>query len=444
MAMPFVGLVLLGGIPLTADDESSRPRVIATTDGEIDDRDSMIRFLMYANEWDIEGIVYSSSRFHWLGHTWSGVEWINAQIDMYGRVYPNLRKHADGFPTAQELKSKVYVGNISSVGEMDQDTPGADRIVSVLLDDKPGRVYLQAWGGTNTIAKALATIRREHPDQIAKVSQKAVIYIILDQDPTFREYIEPNWPELEVLVSTRQFAAIAYNWRQLIPLPRRVFFERPWMEGNITVDRGPLAGAYESNDGAFRSEGDSPSFMHQIDVGLRSLENPSHGGWGGRFAREKPGVTNVWRDAEDDGDVYKPIWRWAEAFQHDWAARADWCVLPYREANHPPLVVLKGKPDVTATPGASLSLDLSESADPDGDELRTSWWHYREPGSCARPVTITDDDRAVASMRIPADARDGDTIHLIGQVTDSGRPPLTRYARVIVTVKTGRDQARDQ
>jgi hypothetical protein len=147
---------------------------------------------------------------------------------------------------------------------------------------------------------------------------------------------------------------------------------------------------------------------------------------------------------EDDGDLYKPIWRWAEAFQHDWAARADWCVLPYREANHPPLVVLKGKADVTATPGASLSLDLSESADPDGDELRTSWWHYPEPGTYARSVTITDDDRAVASMRIPADARDGDTIHLIGQVTDSGRPPLTRYARVIVTVKTGRDQARDQ
>ena len=43
-----------------------RPRVIVTTDGEIDDRCSMVRFLMYANEWDVEGLIYSSSRFHWL------------------------------------------------------------------------------------------------------------------------------------------------------------------------------------------------------------------------------------------------------------------------------------------------------------------------------------------------------------------------------------------
>ena len=37
----------------------TRPRVVATTDGEIDDRCSMVRFLLYANEWDIEGIVES-------------------------------------------------------------------------------------------------------------------------------------------------------------------------------------------------------------------------------------------------------------------------------------------------------------------------------------------------------------------------------------------------
>ena len=40
---------------------AARPRIIATTDGEIDDRCSMVRFLLYANEWDIEGIIISSS-----------------------------------------------------------------------------------------------------------------------------------------------------------------------------------------------------------------------------------------------------------------------------------------------------------------------------------------------------------------------------------------------
>jgi hypothetical protein len=159
--------------------------------------------------------------------------------------------------------------------------------------------------------------------------------------------------------------------------------------------------------------------------------------------REKAGVTNVWRGAEDDGDVYKPIWRWANAFQHDWAARADWCVLPYREANHPPVVVLNGERDVTASPGAKVSLDVSQSADPDGDALRTSWWQYREPGSYTGHVPISQADRAVASVQIPADAQDGDTIHLIGEVTDSGRPPLTRCSRVIVTVEENQDRGKD-
>jgi hypothetical protein len=413
----------------------TRPRVVVTTDGEIDDRCSMIRFLLYANEFEVEGLINSSSRFHWLGQTWSGVEWINAQIGMYARVYDFLRKNAEGYPTAEELRSRLYVGNITNVGEMERDTPGADRIVRVLLDDRPGPVYLQAWGGTNTIAKALRTIQTQYPDQVDKVSQKAVVYIILDQDDTFRKYIEPNWPKLQVLGSFRQFGALAYAWANLIPYPHKALFERPWMEGYITVDRGPLAGAYEPNNGAFRSEGDSPSFMHQIDVGLRSLEHPSYGGWGGRFVQEKPGVNNVWRDAEDDGDVYKPIWRWATAFQNDFAARAAWCVTPYRDANHPPIVSLAGPADVEAVPGASVTLDVSGSGDPDGNRLHYSWWQYREPGSYKGTVAIRDSDRGLASAVIPADARPGDTIHLIAEVTDDGKPPLTRYARVIVTVR---------
>lgn len=318
---------------------------------------------------------------------------------------------------------------------MKEDTPGADRIVRVLLDDEPGPVYLQAWGGTNTIAKALHTIQNRHPDKIEKVSRKAVIYIILDQDQTFRKYIEPNWPKLEVLGSFRQFGAVAYSWRNIIPKPLRVFFERPWMEGNITVDRGPLAGAYEPADGAFRSEGDSPAFMQQIDVGLRSLENPGYGGWGGRFVEEKPGVTNVWRDAEDDGDLYKPIWRWAEEFQNDWAARADWCVRSYREANHPPMVSLAGPLDRVAAPGETVTLSARGSVDPDGDRLSFYWWQYREPSTCNDAAAIDNAESAVASVRIPAGAKEGETIHVIAQVTDSGKPPLTRYARVILTVR---------
>ncbi len=43
------------------------PRTIVTADPELDDLNSMIRFLLYSNEVQVEGLVYASSRFHWRG-----------------------------------------------------------------------------------------------------------------------------------------------------------------------------------------------------------------------------------------------------------------------------------------------------------------------------------------------------------------------------------------
>jgi len=437
----FITLLLLISLVITQNTAfarivkaGKRPRIIATTDGEIDDRCSMVRFLLYANEWDIECIIISSSKFHWDGHDWAGINWIDGQIDQYAKVYETLKQHASGFPTPNELKNKVWVGNISNVGAMDKDTPGSDRIVEVLLDNKPGPVYLQAWGGTNTVARALWKIQHKHPDQMEKVSNKAIIFIILDQDTTFRKYIEPNWPNLQVLGSFSQFACIAYRWDQKIPSPQKSFFEKPWMETNILKGHGPLCSLYEAKNGAFRSEGDSPSFMHQIRVGLRSMEKPGYGGWGGRFVREKPNG-NTWRGAKDDGDINKPIWRWAQAFQNDWAARADWCVKSYKKTNHPPEVKLSSKPDLKAKPGQTVQLSAKGTKDPDGDNLTYKWWQYKEPGTYKGAVNIKNANRQQVSFVVPGNAKNGQTIHIICEVTDNGSPPLTRYGRVIVNIE---------
>jgi len=411
----------------------TRPRIIATTDGEIDDRCSMVRFLLYANEWDIEGIIYSSSKFHWVGHNWDGIEWIQEDIAKYATFYETLKTHAPGFPTAQELLDKVFVGNISNVGVMDSDTPGSDRIVEVLLDSKPGQVYLQAWGGTNTIARALWKIQHNHPDRMQEVSQKAILFIILDQDKTFREYIEPNWPDLLTLGSFGQFGTIAYGWNRHIPEELHKHFDLKWIQKNILHDHGPLNARYEAHpEKGFRSEGDSPAFMHQIRVGLRSLEHPGFGSWGGRFIREKPGSA-VWKGARDGADRGKPIWRFAEAFQNDWAARADWCVRDYENANHPPKASLAGPLDRTARPNETVKLSAKPSTDPDGDHLTYQWWQYTDVDTCEAVLEIsTSEDGSIGTFVVPNEP--GKNIHVILEVTDNGDPPLTRYQRVIVTI----------
>ena len=149
----------------------AKPRVIVTTDGEVDDRCSMIRFLLYANEWDIEGLIHSSSKYHWKGddrhpeRNWAPVEWLDRQLDAYARVYPNLILHQPDYPTPEYLRSQVFVGNIALEGDMRAPTPGSQRIVEVLLNPDVSPVWLQAWGGSNTIARRSRRSRTSTPTE---------------------------------------------------------------------------------------------------------------------------------------------------------------------------------------------------------------------------------------------------------------------------------------
>ena len=111
--MNFTRIILLGLVFITiqafgGQKEKTnilKPRVIVTSDGEIDDECSMVRFLLYASEWDIEGIVTSSSQYHWHGHNWAGDDWLDPYLEAYSEVYPNLVLHDRNFPTPEYLKS---------------------------------------------------------------------------------------------------------------------------------------------------------------------------------------------------------------------------------------------------------------------------------------------------------------------------------------------------
>ncbi len=87
---------------------AQKPRVIATTDGEIDDQSSMVRFLMYACDYDVAGIVQVNG-VQKDGH--SKDKWIEAQIEKYAQVLPNLRLHNPDYPSAEQLLSVLKVGN---------------------------------------------------------------------------------------------------------------------------------------------------------------------------------------------------------------------------------------------------------------------------------------------------------------------------------------------
>lgn len=490
-------LMSLSALAQNSQPTSAKPRTIVTTDGEVDDVDTFIRLLLYSSEFDILGLVYSSSQWHYKGDgkgtkftsemantakrygertelRWPGTTWMEEYISHYAKVYPNLIKHAKGYPTPDHLRSLVRVGNIDFEGEMSRDTEGSDFIKKILLDNDPSPVYLQIWGGTNTVARALKSIEDQYkntPNWSAiakKVSDKAIIYAVLDQDATYQKYVAPNWPHIKVLYNSDQFWSFAYLWPRVVPKELQTYLAGKWFAENIRFGHGPLLESYylwgddrklpgdpEHTHGDmaeakkfnrsqydFISEGDSPAFFYLVDVGLRSKEDVSYGGWGGRMVQSSTNPYR-WEDGKHvtDYDPYTqkaeaayPQTRWIPALQNDFAARADWCVKSYNEANHPPVVKLAHAHDLRVKPGQTVTLSGS-ATDPDGNALSYRWWQYEEVDSYDGKVALQNADQAKTSFTVPTDATAGKTIHLILEVTDKGSPTLTRYQRVIATVE---------
>lgn len=458
-----------------------KPRVIVTSDGEIDDECSLVRFLLYTNEWDVEGIITSSSQYHWQGHRWAGDDWAFPYLDAYEKVYPGLLEHDKAYPTPEYLKSVTLPGNVAEEGEMDSITPGSQHIVKVLLDESDDRpVWIQAWGGSNTIARALKTIEEDFPYKMGIVANKLRLFLIWEQDSTYQSYIRSHWKKYNIpTIISDQFWAMAYQWDKVMPEDKIDYFKVDWMKSNIIEGHGPLCSlyqAYQGGDdnegwgaghpkqkGSFRSEGDSPAFLHTIPTGLRNMESPKFGGWGGRYVNVRENtwldpvpfegyeypegrwytssawgrnyMRSVYPENQDQMNVYfKPLTRWVGAIQNDFAARADWCVKSFNDANHQPVVQLNHKVDLIANPGDVVRLNAESSYDPDDNELSCQWWQYEEADTYEGTVIIEQPESFKTTITVPADAVKGETIHIICEVRDDGTPNLTRYKRVIITV----------
>ena len=119
--------------------------------------------------------------------------------------------------------------------------------------------------------------------------------------------------------------------------------------------------------------------------------------------------------------------------QNEFAARADWCVLPYTKANHPPVVTIKQSGVLKAKAGSTLKLN-AKVKDPDGNKIHYKWWQYFEVDTYEGKINFVNDQTPSVSVTVPSDAKVGDTIHIILSATDNGTPELTRYGRVVVEV----------
>lgn len=466
-------LALLATVPARAagsGDERSRVVVLTDISNEPDDEESMVRFLVSANEFDVEGLVATTST--WLRQT-TRVDLIHRQLDAYAQVRPNLLRHAPGFPAPEALRAVTAVGQpaygMAAVG--DGRTTAGSRLLLAAADRRdPRPLWISVWGGANTLAQALWDARRERgPAELETLVGKLRVYTISDQDDA-GPWLRREFPGLFYIVSPSTTDSKEYwraTWtgisgdRHYRNGPGHAFHlvDNPWLEENVIRGHGPLGALYPRLE--YIMEGDTPSFLGLVRNGLGWAIRPDYGGWGGRYAlyRAHGETRPIWTNNQDSRDTVEidgqshtsdqaTIWRWRADFQNEFAARMDWCVTSDPAgANHPPVAVLngdgtRGVVEVVVRPGGIVGWSAEGSFDPDGDPFEVRWWIYPEAGTLrdARGRGFPDDVRLSATRGLsttlvaPAVRRPA-TLHVVAEVRDRGTPPLVAYRRTVVTVQ---------
>jgi hypothetical protein len=421
-----------------------RLRLIIETDagGDPDDEQSLVRFLLYVNEWDVEGIIANRPRTRDgenLNRERSGLGVVRALVKAYGECWPNLVQHDPRYPKPEALLARTVAG----YGETEE---AVNLILRAVDRDDPRPVWYADWGSdrgsaTNNLRRALDRILRERDSGgYAKFKDRLrLIGYDLYAEHTTRA---PDW---KFWLNTFQPPLDGKRWyhRFSALTAQAGGFD---LQRDVLTGHGPLGALYPTNTTHWQKEGDTMTFLYLVPTGLNDPTQPGWGSWAGRYGprEDAAGRPYYWANQADawNGTTNRDntLARWAAHLQNDFRARLDWCVKPFNEANHPPRVLLNGVRGgevlrLSAKTGSKLKLDAGATRDPDRQRLRFEWVHYPEPGTYRGSVQIEGAGTEVATVHVPEDAG-GKNFHVIVAVTDEGKPPLTRYRRALIEAKT--------
>ena len=432
---------------------NAKPRLLVLTDigGDPDDQQSMIRLMTYANEFEIEGLLATSTCTKAEPQPTTRCDLIRRTIEAYGQVRPMLVQHDSRYPEPETLLEKVHAGNpargMKAIG-LAGDTNASQWIIRALDRMDPRPLNVAIWGGQTDLAQALWRIRHDRGEEaLGAAAARLRVHDIGDQDGLLG-WITREFPGLFYIFS----GAPAHldmrmgAYRGMYLGGDESLTSLNWIETHVLRGRGPLGALYPTktwtapNPHGVLKEGDTPSWFYFLPNGLGSASHPSWGGWGGRFERSAEGVyRDAWDTVNGTRSARASVWRWRDAYQRDFQARMDWCVRPPGASSHPPAVVLNDDDSrepvrVQSAPGQTVRLTAEGTSDPDGGGLSFRWWVYPEAGSCPAEVEVCRPDGMEAEIPLREDMHGAD-VHVILEVTNSGEPPLTRYRRAVISVR---------
>ena len=458
-------LLLLSGslfarLPLFASPpaDSLKPRIVVLTDispndVEPDDMESLIRLLVHADLFEIEGLVATTGWSNPGGN--ERPDLIRKAIDAYEEDLPNLRKRSDQnghradesrqhigyWPSPGYLRSRTVLGSttrgMEHIGD-GNDSPGSKLIIDMADENDERPIWVLAWGGANTLAQAIWRVREDRgADALQGFLDRVRLYTITDQDRSYKEGTPYD-------ISSHQWMREAFE--------KDLFFiwdESAWKFQNGTgranwdeyathvQGHGNLGRMYPKYK--YGVEGDTPSFLYVLPNGLNRPEHPGWGSWGGYFEWALGPDEETYAYTNHEGtEAHAVASTYEEHFYpatfNNFAARMDWA--NEGRGNRNPQVVIGGDSSLatirlTPEAGTTVTLDGSSTYDPDGDSVSFSWWVLSEAGSYRQAVTLSGSDSDRAVVAVPPDAA-GKTFHVIAEVTDNGTPTLTSYCRIIV------------
>ncbi len=425
---------------LTTDN---RRRLLIETDagGDPDDEQSLVRFLLYANEWDLEGIIANrpvTRRPENRNPADTGLGIVRRLLVAYGQCWTNLVQHDARYPAENSLWQRTVAGHNNT-------DDGVNLILAAVDQDDPRPLWYSDWGtdhgaATNNLRRALDRVRHERgPEGYARFKSKLRL-ASYDQfaehtttlEPPFPIWVDTFRPELEGKRWYHRFSALT---------AQAGGFD---LVRDVLTGHGPLGALYPTDTTHWAKEGDTMTFLYLVPTGMNDPDEPLWGSWAGRYGpnQDTPGKPYCWANQTDawNGTTNRDntLGRWAADLQNDFRARLDWCIKARAQANHAPRVGLNdthGKDilRLSVRPGQTVSLDARGSRDPDGDELLWEWFVYSEAGTYSGAVSWTNPSPTQALLHIPADAA-GKSIHALLAVRDRGEPPLAAYRRAVLQV----------
>jgi hypothetical protein len=451
--------LILSFISITTEGSPLKPRLVVLTDistWEPDDHESLIRLLVHADLYEIEGIIVSTG--------WS-MDNVNEHkqfkdiatgvIDAYEKDLPNLLKRSDqnGFeqdndwqeigywPSAQYLRDRTMFGSMhmgmSFVGA-ENNSDGSNLIIKLADEDDDRPIWVTFWGGGNTLAQSIWQVQQTRNEaELKTFLHKIRAYAITDQDRPQKSGFDSSshaWMR-------REFSDdLIFIWDECAWKYQNGTGKNNWTEYATHIqNHGNLGSQYPKY--VWGVEGDTPAFLHIMPNGLNNPDKPNQAGWGGYsewgLGEDNKGYSYV----NYTGEAYNICRKYEDHFYpatfNNFAARMDWA--KNGKGNRNPIIVLEGDKSLnilskTPKAGSEITLDASASSDPERDSLTFNWWIQPEAGSYTKNVTISNSNSSIAKINIPHDSA-GKSLHVICEVTDNGLPNLTSYRRIIINPK---------